>query len=258
MGLVDRNPKTVLGVSFVVAAGLLGGAAVAYVNAGGGGSTSAVSPVVTPGPTAVASPEPTVETPAPAPSPTATAVPTATVTASPSASPSVAPSATATATGTPTRTYPYPAPSQTYAGLVLSATLNPGGGTTATPFDLRMKATDGDGEIYFDGLTWGDGGAAAADASPQKCGTYPPLTSKPGAYQPSPDEAEFRKGHTYPRAGTYTLTAHVSSVSKDCKPNGPAKETRTVTFTVRISAAPTASPSASPTPSPTASSTPSP
>ncbi len=264
MGLVDRNPRTVLAVAFVASAALLGGAATAFVTAGGDGSTSATNPVVTPGPTALTAPPLLVEptpvisvAPSPTASPSASAAESASPAASPTASASAKPraTATATATGTPTR-FPYPSPSQQYAGLVLSATLNPGSGTTATTFDLQMKATDGDGKIYFDGLVWGDGTSVRGQGSPQKCGTFPPLTSPAGAYEPSPDSETYRYQHRYARSGTYRITANVSSVNEDCKPNGPAKETRTVVFDVKVSAAPAASATPSPTASPAASATP--
>lgn len=247
------NPRLIGVAAFVVAAGLVGGATVAFVNAGDEDDTKARSPLAgaTPSPSASPTPEATVEpTPEPTPSPTATAsaTPAATASASPSATTSASPRASASSSPA-TTTYAYPKPTRSYDGLRAKATLDPGSGNTGTTFELTASGTDGDGEIYLATLNWGDG-TSSAEASPQRCKTYPPLTSPPGAYQPSPDSATFVRRHTYAKPGTYTLTVQLESVNKDCKPNGPAKERSSLpSITVKVVAGASPSPTASPSPS---------
>jgi hypothetical protein len=235
-GVVRSNPRSFIVAAFVVSAGLAGGAAVAFVNAGDGDGT-----VTSDGPVVTASP-----TPSETPSPTATPEPTATATAT--ATPSATATATATATPTATsgsRTYAYPRPSRTYDGLVLTVTINPGGGNDQTNFELTAKGKDGDGEVYFDGLTWGDGKSIGSVGSPQKCKSWPPLHSPPGPYEPEPDSATYIYHHQYVTPGTYVIKVRMSSMSKDCKPHGPRTEVRNVEVTVKVV-------SATPSPSPTA------
>lgn len=248
-----RNPRLFGVLAFLVAGGLVAGATVAFVNSGDEDTTKAASPIAgaTASPTASATPDPTPEpTVAPTPTPSASAAPSPSTTASASPSASVSASASA-GTG---KTFAYPKPSRTYDGLRATATINPGGGNTGTTFDLTVKGTDGDGEIYFAGLTWGDGSSVPAEASPQQCKTYPPLTSPPGAYQPSPDSASYTKSHRFARPGTYTVTVQIASVNKDCKPGGPASERSDLpSFRVTVVAAPSPSPSAAASASPTSS-----
>lgn len=248
MGLIQDNPKAVLGVAFIVAAGLAGGAGVIYVNAGDDTTSVATSPVVTPAPSQ------TVQVPTTAPTPDVTA------SASASATPTATATATASASATPsptlspgTKTYPYPRPTQGYEGLILRGTLNPGGGTTATVFHLTLRGTDGDGTIGFNGLTYGDGAGEAAAPHRVGCRNYPPLTSPPGAYQPEPDSQTYTFRHRYTAAGTYTLTMHLTSSNADCKPHGPKSEARDAQFTVVVAVAPPVTPTPSPTPKPTVS-----
>lgn len=245
---VRANPRAFAVLAVLLAGGLLAGSAVAYVEAGDGdGTTKAVAPVV---PTATPTTEPTPE-----PTETATVVPTPVATtpaptASPTPSPSATTSPTPVATSTGTRTYAYPKPTRVYDGLTLSATLNHADGDTATVFSFDLSATDGDGTIYFDGIDWGDGTRTPAAASPQRCKSYPPLTSPPGPYRAEPDSyrSNGQYTHRYTRTGDYQVTVRVSSVNADCRPNGPAKETRTATFSgVTIS-------STDPSPSPSATS----
>ena len=253
MGLIQDKPKVVLGVALVVAAGLATGAGVVFSNAGDGTTSRAVSPVVTPAPTQTAD----VPTSAPSAEVTATATPEAT----PSAT--ATPTATATASATPsasvspgTTTYAYPRPGKKYDGLVLRGTLDPGNGSTDTTFHLTIKGSDGDGTVRFFGVTYGDGASEPAEADPTRCKSYPPLTSPPGAYTPEPSARTYSFTHRYTRPGRYTLTMHLVSVNADCKPHGPARETRDAAFTVTVivpAPVPTATPTPSATPSPTAS-----
>lgn len=246
MGLIQDKPKVVLGAAFVLAAGLAAGAGVVFANAGDDTTSQATSPLVTPAPTGTAyvpTPEPTVEvTATAAPTPTTTVTATATATASATPSATVSPG---------TKTYAYPRPPKKYEGLALRATLDPGNGTTDTTFHLTIKGSDGDGTVRFTGLTYGDSTREPAQADPTHCKSYPPLTSPPGAYQPEPSARTYSFTHRYARPGRYTLTMHLTSVNADCKPHGPAPETRDAAFTVTV-IVPAPVPSATPSPSPSA------
>jgi len=237
-------------LAVLVSAGLVAGAAALFVSAGDGeGTTKAVSPLVTsPTPSETPTepaPEPTVS-PTPGPTATPTPTPTPTVTSSPTATASARPSTTSS----PTRTYAYPRPSRRYDGLTLTVTADQGGGDTRTVFKLTVEGKDGDGEVYFDGIRWGDGSGVPSAGSPQHCKSYPPLTSPPGAYQPEPDTATYVYKHRYTKPGAYVVEVQVSSISKDCKPHGPEKETRKAQLTLVVEPAPAASPTPVPSPSP--------
>ena len=234
--LTGTRPRAWLVVALLLSAGLAVGAAVALVDARDDNpapvrvSEPSPSPTVSPTPEMTPTPEAAA---APEISPTATASAASTTSAPP-------PSATAS---TSTKTYAYPRPSGSSDPLVLSATLNPGGGPSDTNFELTVKGTDGDGTVYFGGLTWGDGASVAAQSSPQRCKSYPPLTSPPGAYQPEPDKKTFVYHHVFPHAGRYVIKVTISSVNADCKPHGPQPETRSVELPVTVTqAAPTPSP----------------
>ncbi|MCU1587136.1 MAG: hypothetical protein JWN31_629 [Frankiales bacterium] len=235
--------RTALLVSLIIAALLAGVAGLALVNAGDNtGPTRGLptaGPVPTPSPTPSTTPSPT-----PTPVPTATATPTATptVTATPSASPAATakPTATRTATPKPTtqQTYAYPKPTRSYAPLQLTLRSSRGAGQVGDTFSVTAVATDGDGEIYMDGLDFGDGSKEPAQSSPKHCKSYPPLHSPPGPYQPSPDKKNFGPyNHTYLAPGDYTITMTVASVNATCKPNGPANESRTLHLVVHVTAA---------------------
>lgn len=96
------------------------------------------------------------------------------------------------------------------------------------------KATDGDGTIYFTGMTWGDGASEPRQSSPRKCKSYPPLTSPPGPYQPDPDSKTYTFNHRYLAPGDYKITFRVASLNADCRPNGPKDETRVLSVTVTV------------------------
>ena len=66
-----------------------------------------------------------------------------------------------------------------------------GAGEVGDTFSVTAVATDGDGEIYMNGLDFGDGTTVPAQTSPKKCKAYPPLHSPPGAYQAEPDKKDF-------------------------------------------------------------------
>lgn len=259
MGLIQDKPKVALAGALVVALGLTGGAVAVFLNAGNDGTTVATNPTITASPSASPTPEPTTE-------PTAEASATATPTASASATTTPTASASASPTASATGTFPYAKPSKTYDGLVLTSTISNSSGTTATTFRMtQLKATDGDGTIYFDSILWGDGTSTAGTGSPQKCKTYPPLTAPAPAYQPQPDSylSSNQYSHRYKSPGTYRIVVKVSSVNVDCRPNGPKTESSVNIFppvlvTAAPSPSPSASPTASPTPSPTATPMPSP
>jgi hypothetical protein len=212
-------------VGLVVSAGLAGGAAYALVQVTDDDTRSTA---------AATQPTPAALTPTPTPtaSPTPSPTPAPVVTVTPTASPGAVPTATPTPRPTgPVRTYAYPKPTTSYQGLSLSATIDPGNGDTTDVFSVTVKATDGDGRTYFAGLDWGDGTTVAADPSPRRCASYPPLTSPPGPYRPQPDARTFGPyRHRFTRGGTYTVTVRVSSVNADCRPNGPQAETSAAVF----------------------------
>ena len=242
-----HNPRLLGGLAVLVSAGLVAGATGLYLAAGEEEETKAVSPQVTSGVAPSPTPLPTFSTPSP------TAAPTSSPTAAATATPSASPSATASASPGPSRTggsttYAYPKPTRTYDGLRLSATMNPGDGFTTTTFRLSVTASDGDGTIYLESIDWGDG-TRTTTPNPQACKSYPPLTSPPGAYSPQADSYDKAFTHRYTRTGTFTVRVTVTSVNKDCRPNGPARESRTAVFdgsdAVTVSA-----PESSPSPTP--------
>ena len=138
--------------------------------------------------------------------------------------------------------YPYPAPTRAYDALHYTATMRPGGGTTDTTFTLTISATDGDGDITFGGLTWGDGQSVSPEAVPQHCPVYPSPTAAPGPYKPQPDKETFVYRHRYAASGDYQILITVNSGNNSCRPHGPARESQTVRLSVHVS------PSESPAP----------
>lgn len=221
-------------LALAIAALLAAGTAAALIQSGD------AEPVVLP----TAAPISTA-TPTPTPSPTATPSSTAT--------PSATPSPTSTATGgsttggssgsgggtttggSSTHTYAYPKPPKGgYDGLRLKVTVDPGSGPLGTVFKVTATGTDGDGTIYFNGLSWGDGTGEPAQKSPQRCKSYPPPTSPPGAYQPDPDKKDYSFSHRYLAPGKYTITVKIASVNETCKPNGPATQYQTVQVPITV------------------------
>lgn len=227
--LFRAQPRVVVMVALVLSAGLAGGGAVAFVNAGDDPATKAISPILP----NIAIPSPSV-TSTPVPTPTPTPTQTQTPSPSPTASARVTATPTASPTAGTTKTYTYPKATTLYDGMALSATINHDRGTTATKFAITLKATDGDGTIYFDGIDWGDGSSLAGTGNPRKCGTYPTPTAQPGPYKPQSSTYERTSAnaftHTYSTAGDYKITVTVSSVNADCRPNGPEAETRVAVF----------------------------
>ncbi len=231
VGLVRARPRLYVGLAFVVAAGLAGGAAVALVRATAGhgsppASALAGSPSATPSGTTAAQPTP-------APTPLATAGPSATPT--PHATPSASPAAV--------RTYPYPKPARAYDALFFEATSAPQDNTTETV--LTIKARDGDGDITFGGLTWGDGTSVAAEAQPTHCPPYPSPTAAPGPYQPKPSSRTLIFRHRYNSAGPFSLLFTVRSGNSTCRPNGPAAESQSGELRLVFSTPATPTPTAS-------------
>jgi hypothetical protein len=247
-GSLSSRPVVVV-VALLVSAGLAGGAAYALVNASDDKGTTTATGQPLPGATSAAPVEtpagvplvfPTDEpTPTPAPTPTPTASPTPTPT--PATSPSASPKPAATS-ATVTR-YPYPSNPGTAAGLRFTASSQARGYTTTT--DVTITASDGDGDITFGGLTWGDGTSMGPEAVPAHCLAYPSPTSAPGAYQPHGDKRTFTYSHTYPTGQDYTINLTVRSGNDECRPNGPAAESRSAALTVHFAGA-------SPTPAPAA------
>jgi hypothetical protein len=187
--------------------------------------TTSETPSATPSPTSTLTPEPS-------PAATATATATTTATADPSAAPTRRPT-----TGPSTRTFAYPKPSQSYERLKVRVTANPGSGDQGTVFEIVSAAEDGDGTIYFSGLTWGDGASERSQPSPRKCKSYPPLTSPPGAYQPDPDKKTYTFSHRYTEPGTYKVVVTITSVNADCRPNGPANDVVKVEIPITVTKA---------------------
>lgn len=242
--MASTRSRVLLGVAFLVSAGLVGGAAVAFIDASDdkGSSPSAASA----SPTASATPEPTLS-PTPSPTPEVTLTPTPTPTPSVSASAAASPRASASASPRVTATttskkYPYPKPTRAYDPLHYTATNNPGSGTTETTFTLTIKATDGDGDITFGGLNWGDGSTIGAEAIPDHCQAYPSPTAQPGPYQPKSSARTFTYKHKYAAAKTYRVLITVNSGNNACRPHGPSRESQTVELDVRVYPAPSPTP----------------
>jgi hypothetical protein len=171
------------------------------------------------GPRAVSLPSTTPSTtpstpPSDAPSEQVSAQPTPTLTRAPSAT------STPTPTSTPAspRTYAWPTPTRSYAPLAVRVTLAPGGGTTQTPFTLRVHLTDGDGDVGVDRIRWGDGSIYRTPPGPQAlCAYYPSPTAPPGPYRPHPSDATWVFGHAWRHAGTYQVLVETSSSAGRCQ-----------------------------------------
>jgi hypothetical protein len=214
-----RN-RGVLLLALLIAAVLAAGSAFALINAGDdSGPKVDALPTASPTPTATETPS---ATPTATPTESATPEPTATATTSPTAKP------TASATSKPTSsgTYSYPKPSHSYQGLELTLSSPDNNQPAGEDFVLTVKSSDGDGKIFFNGLSWGDGQSEPAAANPQHCKSYPqPPTSPQGAYQPQPDSKTFTFHHKYLVGGRdYVIAVKVASVNGDCRPNGPKRE----------------------------------
>ena len=234
----------VIGLALLVSAGLAGGAAYALINASDDRGTT----TATGSPLAGSTPAVPVQTPSLQPAlPTSTATPTPAVT--PSTTPTPAPSGSPSASPRPSRSsvavtrYPYPANPGTAAGLRFTASSQAEGYSTTTV--ITIMATDGDGDITFGGLTWGDGNAEAPEAVPGTCPAYPSPTAAPGPYQPHSGKRTFTYRHTYTTDQDYTINLTVKSGNDTCRPHGPAAESRSAALTVHFAGP-------SPTPSPAA------
>jgi hypothetical protein len=241
--MASGNRARGLAIGAVVVSALLAGTAAYALDQATDDSAPTVlsspEPVVTESPTAEPTVDPTLA-PIPTLTPLPTLSPTPTSTASPthSASPTASQTAVVTASPTPRRIYPYPKPTTVYAGLALSAKLIPRGGSqyavSVVTEDDRNGATDGDGTIYLESLSWNDG-PLVRGVNPTSCRSYPPLTSPPGPYQPEPDSKRATYEHTYPSGpANYHIVLTIRSVNADCKPNGPKPETATLEFDVEL------------------------
>ena len=235
-----RN-RGVLLLALVIAAVLAAGAAFALVNAGDDSGPRLTLPTLSPTPTDTASATPSA-------TPTATATPSATATASPTATSK--PTATAKPSATSTsgsHTYAYPKPTHTYAGLELTIHSPSNNEPPGSDFVLTAKATDGDGTIFFNGMSWGDGSTEPAQANPQHCKSYPqPPTSPQGSYQPQSDSKTFTFHHRYLVGGRdYVITVKVASVNVDCRPNGPKRQDTLLRVRIHVTT-PEPSPTAAP------------
>jgi hypothetical protein len=236
LGFVSAHPRLFVGLAVVAAAGLAGGAAVALVNAGDDSAVTASAAAPTPAATSSVTPSPT---PAPELTPTAAPTPSATPAATPSATASASASASARASAT---RYAFPVPTRQYDGLRFTATNQVQGATTVTV--LTITATDGDGEISFGGLTWGDGSSAPAEAGPGRCPVTPSPTAAPGPYAPHATKRTLTLRHTYPSKQPVSITVTMRSANTTCRPNGPKAEAQTLTLPVTFAADPTPTPSA--------------
>lgn len=244
------HPRLWLVLAFVVAAALCAIAAVSAValvnnrdntsKAAGAGPIRSPLPTATGAPTPTASPSPSTPKPSPSPSPS-----TPKATPSPTSTPAGKPSASAASVKAASKqNFGYPKPTSTYPGLVLRASLSEENGATTRPFMLTLKATDGDGNVAFNGVDWGDGEQAAAEPDPTRCKDAPTPTSQPPAYQPQPSERNGSFRHSYRTAGTYQLVVRAISRNGDCRPHGPRTENAETTFTVTVTAPPSPSPTA--------------
>jgi hypothetical protein len=226
-----RN-RGVLLLALAIAAVLAAGSIFALLNAGDD-SGPKVDALPTTSPAATETPSPTAS---PTPTETATSSPEPTATAT------AAPTTTRTSTSKPTTsgtTYAYPRPTRRYEGLQMSVDATNEGDGDADPLDytVTVHATDGDGTIYFNGLSWGDGTSQPAQANPQRCKSYPPLTSPAGPYDPQNDSKTYVFHHHYPALNkAYTITVKVASVNVDCRPHGPAREDQHLSVTVHPTA----------------------
>jgi hypothetical protein len=159
---------------------------------------------------------------------------------------------TTTATGRPLQGPATVAPLAGPTGEPLVLPTEDAGPTVTTTATVSITASDGDGDITFGGLTWGDGSSMGPEVVPGHCPAYPSPTSAPGAYQPHADRRTFTFSHTYPSDQDYTINLTVRSGNDECRPNGPTAESRSAALGVRF-----AHDAPSPTPSPTATEAPS-
>lgn len=232
-GSLSSRP-VVVGVALLASAGLAGGAAYALVNVSDDKGTTTATGEPLPGPT-VATP---VVTPA-----VPTFEPTPSLSPTPSAGPSPTASPKPSATSVRVTRYPHPSNPGTAAGLKFTAASQPQGYSTTTV--ITITATDGDGDITFGGLTWGDGTSMGPEPAPGRCPAYPSPTAAPGPYQPHVGKRSFRYSHTYPTGQDYTINLTVRSGNEQCRPHGPAAESRSAALKVHFAGP-------SPTPSPLA------
>ena len=206
--------------AFVLSTALFATAAVAYVAATRDEGPKTAGPRIHPTlifPTQ----EPTASpTPSPTPSPTASPTPSpAAVTPSPSASPR--PRTTTSA--------PKPSPTAKKDGLRVDAVLDPADGDTfakTTDFVLYAHATDGDGTIKLQSVTWGDGTTSRSGKTTECASTG------------TGDCKDFELHHRYNKQGSYQVTLTVVS--------GPTAEKRVLHITAFVHY-----PAPTPTPAPT-------
>lgn len=135
--------------------------------------------------------------------------------------------------------YAYPKPTHGYAALYLAKIeFQPSGnGTTADSNRLSATAIDGDGTIRLGQVLWGDGTVTQGTTAAGPCPPKPSPTTRPGPYEAHGDQQTFVKDHRYTKAGTYQISVTVDSGNADCRPNGPASETATLTISVTVNAA---------------------
>lgn len=145
----------------------------------------------------------------------------------------------ATASAATVTRYAYPKPTQTYTPLYISKIeYRPsGGGTTEDSNRLSATAFDGDGTIHLGQILWGDGVVTPGTAAPGACPPRPSPTTRPGPYEPNDDQQTYVRDHRYAKAGTYKISVTVTSGNADCRPNGPASETATLSLSVTVNPA---------------------
>jgi hypothetical protein len=213
--------------AFVLSAGLFGTAAVAYVVASRDDGPKKAGPTVHPS-VIVPTQEPSA-TPTPTLEPTSSPTPAASPTASPSASPATSPSPSASPRAATSSPRPSPTRSFVKQGLFVDAVLDPADGdtvATVTDFVLSAHATDGDGTIKLQSVTWGDG-TKSTSGKTSEC----PSTG-------TGDCKDFELHHVYNRTGRFEVYLTVTS--------GPTAEKQVLHISAFVNhPAPTPSPSAS-------------
>jgi hypothetical protein len=137
------------------------------------------------------------------------------------------------------RTYAYPKPTRGYDSLYFFNVMSTPDQNGATGTTLTVDARDGDGDVTFGGLTWGDGSSVAAEAVPSHCPAYPSPTAAPGPYQPKPTTRKVTFHHKFAGLGPYTMWVTMKSGNSSCRPNGPGPESQRISISVRFNAAPT-------------------
>ena len=228
MDSLSGRARLLVAAAFVLSAGLFGTAAVAYVVASRDDGPKKAGPTVHPS-LILPTTEPSA-TPTPSTAPTASPTPAPSPTAAPSASPAAA-TPSPSASPKPATTSPRPRPTRTTTkpGLFVDAVLDPADGdtvATVTDFVLSAHATDGDGTIKLQSVTWGDGTKSTSGKTSECASTG------------TGDCKDFELHHVYNRTGRFEVYLTITS--------GPTAEKQVLHISAFVNhPAPTPSPSAS-------------